>query len=170
MSLYVAGDFTAFETLYRRHSGRVYEYLKKKTAAETARDLVQEVFEKLHKSRARYDAQFPFLPWLFTIARNALLDFFKRAETKLAHATNHSETQLLSLAAEPEAPGHGVDLARLLSGLPASQRSALELRYLQDWSFERIAAQLGTSESNARQLISRGLKQIRKGKGGEDGV
>lgn len=169
MRLYLAGDFAGFEALYRRHSGRVYEYLQKKAPAETAQDLVQEVFEKLHKSRRRYDPQYPFLPWLFTIARNALTDFFRLAETRLAQASSGSEAQLLTIAAETESPSSGTGLAQILAGLPLNQRRAIELRYLQDWSFEQIASHMSTSESNARQLISRGLKQIRRGKGGYDG-
>ena len=84
MALYQSGDGHAFETLYRRHSGRVFEFLQKKTNPLNARDLLQEAFLKLHRARHQYSVQYPFLPWLFTITRNVLVDFVRLNETKIA--------------------------------------------------------------------------------------
>jgi RNA polymerase sigma-70 factor (ECF subfamily) len=166
MSLYITGDFAAFEILYKRHSGRVFDYLKKKVSAETAQDLLQEIFAKLHKSRAKYNPQYPFLPWLFTVARNSLMDFYKLAETKLTKASSGSDELLSNLPSVAANEAGNVDLALLLADLPPNQKRAIELRYLEDWSFEKIATHMNTSEGNARQLISRGLafvRQLRKG-------
>ena len=168
MSLYITGDFAAFEILYKRHSGRVFDYLKKKVSAETAQDLLQEIFAKLHKSRAKYNPQYPFLPWLFTISRNSLMDFYKLAETKLAKASSSSDVLFQNLpAVAVNAVGGDVDLAQLLTSLPPNQRRAIELRYLEDWSFEKIASHMNTSEGNARQLISRGIKLVRQFRKGD---
>ena len=161
MRLYQGGDFFAFELLYKRHSGRVFDYLKRKSSPEVAKDLTQEVFEKLHKSRSKYDPQYPLLPWIFTISRNAFFDFCKRAETRIVHASSSDEILLGSIAAPGPAVA-SIDLPQTLESLPALQRRAIELRYLQDWSFEQIAKDLETTEDNARQLISRGLKKVRK--------
>lgn len=170
MILYQSGDFAAFEILYRRHSGRVFEYLKKKVEVRTAQELLQETFEKLHKSRAKYNAQYPFLPWLFTISRNALFDFFKTAETKLSSSSNSSPIlleNLVAVVAESHSPH---DLSQILDLLPQQQKRAIELRYLHDWSFEKIAVDIKTSETNVRQIISRGLKKIRMAVGGKGGM
>ena len=159
MSLYQAGDYAAFEVLYRRHAGRVYQYLRKKvSSSEVATDLAQETFEKLHKSRSSYSAQYPFLPWLFTISRNALVDHFKRAETRLTVPTPDIEAHFTS--ADPSS--ESLDIAPALSTLPANQRQAIEFRYLRDWSFKQIADHMDTSEDNARKLISRGMQRVRE--------
>ncbi|MEK6579254.1 MAG: sigma factor, partial [Bdellovibrionota bacterium] len=76
MTLYQTGSLAAFDVLFNRHSGRVLAFLRKKVLSETAQDLTQEVFEKLHRSRAKYNPRYPFLPWLFTVSRNVLLDSF----------------------------------------------------------------------------------------------
>ncbi len=83
MTLYQSGDYMAFECLYERHSGRVFQYLKGKVEGEVAKDLLQETFLKVHRARAQYQPQYPFLPWLFTVARNSLNDFFKSADQKI---------------------------------------------------------------------------------------
>ena len=49
----------------------------------------------------------------------------------------------------------------LLDDLNLQQKQVLELRYLKDWSFEQIAQNLNTSESNIRQIVSRSLKKLK---------
>src|ERR1035437_9350881 len=84
MALYQTGDVAAFEALYRRHSGRVFAFLQRKTSPQSACDLLQEIFLKLHRSRHQYSIQYPFLPWLFAITRNALVDSARLNESKIA--------------------------------------------------------------------------------------
>ena len=161
MILYQGGDFAAFEILYHRHSGRVFEYFKKKISIESAQELLQETFEKLHKSRQKYNSQYPLLPWLFTISRNVLFDFFKAAETKLSGRSSASPILLNNLVARVGESYSPHDLSQILEILPQNQKRAIELRYLRDWTFEKIASDMKTSETNVRQMISRGLKKIR---------
>jgi RNA polymerase sigma-70 factor (ECF subfamily) len=54
-----------------------------------------------------------------------------------------------------------------LHALPAAQRQALEMRYLQELSFDEIATRLDTSSENSRQLVSRAVKKLRKVLGSE---
>lgn len=161
MILYQTSDFEAFELLYQRHSRRVLAYFHKRAPLETAKDLLQETFTKLHLSRDKYDPRYPFLPWLFTISRNTLFDFFKQAETRLANVASSAPALLDSLIATPAIQAASEDTSIFLSGLPHNQKRAVELRYLHDWSFEKIATDLKTSEDNVRQLVSRGIKKIR---------
>ena len=161
MSLYQKGNFMAFEILYERHSPRVFDYLKNKVSHEAAQDLLQETFEKLHKSRDSYNSQYPFLPWLFTISRNSVMDFFKQAETKLAKRSSASPILLENMPTPNRDSFFQEDISEILKGLSLSQRRIIELRYLHEWSFEKIAKEIKTSEENARQLLSRSIKKIR---------
>lgn len=160
MRLYQAGDYVAFETLYHRHSGRVYEFLRKKVSPEIARDLLQETFLKLHRSRSQYSSQYPFLPWLFTISRNVFVDFVRLSETKISERSSEGPLSELPAETTPENSWSG-ELATALEHLPENQKHAIKLRYLSDWSFEKIAADLKTSPLNARKIISRGIKKLR---------
>lgn len=159
MDLYQKGDFHAFQTIYKRHSGRVFEFLKKKVSQNIAEELLQETFEKLHRNRDKYSSQYPFLPWIFTISRNTVIDHYKKSESKLVSA-NASESILENLTAPIDATS-SLDLTQVLSSLPAPQKRAIELRYMNDWSFNQIATELETSEENIRKLISRGIKKLR---------
>lgn len=161
MVLYQSGEYLAFEELYRRHSSKVFEYLKKKVSAEISQDLLQEIFMKMHKARNQYSSEYPFLPWLFTISRNTLFDYFK----SLKKTTVISAIDFDIPTSEAVSVGVDVDvnLAAALKNLPENQKRAIELRYLEDWSFEKIAEEIRTSPENVRQLVGRGLKKIRSG-------
>ncbi len=158
MSLYQRGDYHAFEVLYHRHSGRVFEYLRKRSTEEVSRDLTQTVFEKVHKSRSNYEGRYPFLPWLFTITRNTLFDHTKSAEVKYGQHRERSE--ILDFIPSPQT-NIGYDFSTLLEGLNSNQRRAIELRYLSEWSFEQISQEIKTSPQNVRKLISRATEKIR---------
>ena len=154
MVAYQLGEAEAFEELYSRHSSKVLGYLRKKVRSEAlARDIFQATFLKLHKSRSRYNASFPFVPWLFTISRNELLDAMKKPHV--------SREALVEVVPEFASPVQEVQPEISLQSLPASQRKAVELRYQKDFSFEEIAKALETSPANARQLISRALRSLR---------
>src|SRR5262249_31392555 len=73
---YAAGDTSAFEALYHRHELRVWRYLERNVANRaTADELMQEVWFQVARDAARYRPQARFTAWLFTIARNRMIDF-----------------------------------------------------------------------------------------------
>src|SRR5947209_1135453 len=72
---YQRGDEKGFDELYRRHSAKVYGYLRKRVSDRARTDeLFQAIFMKLHESRAKYDSAYLFSPWLFTVCRSVLID------------------------------------------------------------------------------------------------
>lgn len=155
----------AFEVLFKRHSGLVLGYLKKRLfASKDAQDLLQEVFFKLHRSRHHYDSTLPFSPWLFSVTRSVWLDEIKKrrieqmiepeAVEKIASLDSH-QWQI-----PPGATTAGLDLA-VLRELPVTQKEAVSLRVIDEATFEEIALKLSTSPENARQLVSRGLKKLK---------
>ncbi|OFZ20694.1 MAG: hypothetical protein A2X94_08535 [Bdellovibrionales bacterium GWB1_55_8] len=166
MKAYQEGDFTAFSELYRRHSPRVYGYLRSKIAERNyLDDVFQAVFLKLHQSRGCYDASFPFTPWLYTVSRSVWLDHLRRAGRNLEDAADHDFLDALdhhrSQGVLDEKDGKTGESVPELSGLPDEQRRAIELRYQEELSFAEIALALKTSPANARQLVSRAVRKLR---------
>jgi len=154
MIAYQLGEADAFEELYSRYAPKVLGFLQKKLPSDAlARDVFQSTFLKLHRCRARYDASFPFVPWLFTICRSEMLDALKKA-----HVRNETPVERLPDVAAP-IQGESPELD--LGGLSTQQRAALEYRYGAEFSFEEIAARMETSPANARQLVSRALRALR---------
>jgi len=161
MCHYQAGNSQAFEILYRRHSPKVLQYFRKRTSGEIASDLLQNVFMKVHRARSQYSRQYPFLPWLFAISKNALFDFLKSTKSNVELVSLDSEKVKLP-STTPVDAGLELNLAAAIKELPINQRRVIELRYLNEWSFEKIAKDTKTSSENVRQIVSRGIVKIRK--------
>lgn len=156
MRAYQQGDEQAFATLYRRHSPRVYGYLQSRLRERVfVDDVFQATFLKLHQARAQYDPSYPFVPWLFTVCRSAMVDGLRSR----GRSREELDPVAVEAAAAP-APEPEPELPDL-GALPPEQRSAVELRYRDDLPFEEIARRLQTSPANARQLVSRAVRRLR---------
>ncbi len=162
MLAYAIDDMEAFEILYHRHKNRIFGFLLSKLRNQTeAEEVFQAVFTKLHVARGKYRAEIPFLPWVFTIARHAMIDHIRRRDSYQKHISN-SEAPLENYAA-PVEEASTTDISTIdLSRLNASQRQAVDMRFAQGLTFYEISERLATSEENARQIISRALRKLRK--------
>jgi RNA polymerase sigma-70 factor (ECF subfamily) len=154
MIAYQLGDEAAFVELYKRYSNRVYGFLRSKIRDEIkVQDVFQAAFLKFHKTKTQYNPSLPFIPWLFTICRNELLDFFKKDRLLKEDLTGEEINTVL----EDSTAKQDLDV----SLLNPAQKQAIEMRFVQESSFEEIANALKTSPSNARQLVSRAVKVLR---------
>jgi RNA polymerase sigma-70 factor (ECF subfamily) len=155
MRAYQLGDESAFKELYSRHAPRVLSFVKKRLGpGPQANDVFQSTFLKLHRTRGLFNSALPFKPWLFTICRNEILDAVKKRQRSLEDLSD-------SNLDPPDA--RSLDEIQVdLSSLTADQQKALQLRYSAEASFEEIAKTLKTSPSNARMLVSRSLRALRR--------
>lgn len=159
MKAYQEGSERAFEVLYQRHSPKVYGYLYGKLKDRAfADDVFQAAFAKLHQSRKHYDPSFPFVPWLFTVCRSVMLDGLRKRKRTLEDldsiSVENAEAPSLQIETIPALPS--------LEGLSVEQRKVVELRFGENLSFDDIAIRLETSPANARQMVSRAVRKLRK--------
>lgn len=156
MTEYKLGDAEAFRVLYDRHTGKVYGYLSKKLYSKTqVDDVFQECFLRLHKFRAKYDASFPFLPWLFTICRNVMVDYLR--------GIARSREESIEGIQEPIHDG-GVsqrELAESLASLPVKEGNIVDMHFLQGYSFKEVASYLKIKPSGARKISSRAIQKLK---------
>src|SRR4051812_21551899 len=104
MHAYRAGETGAFEELYRRHSGQVYAYLKRRVSSrEEVDEIFQAAFFKVHRSRHKFDFKFPFAQWLYVITKTALLDHFRKQGRSVPLA--NSEVDLSQIEGAPALDG-----------------------------------------------------------------
>ena len=159
MTMYQNGNEHAFRKLYGRHSPKIYSFLKKRVQTEEqVQEIYQDVFIKIHSSKHLYNKTLPLLPWLFTITRSVMIDFFrKNKNTRKIMDT----FDLNSLPAPTEDVLAG-STQLLTDQLPPSQRIAVQMRYIDDSTFEEIAERLKTTPTNVRQIISRGIKRLKQ--------
>lgn len=157
----------AFRALYQRYHARVLAYLTSKLGRTASRDEIQDVFQKVffrfHQTRHRFDSAYLVAPWIFTLTRNTLIDHLRTSKKHLVSNADIDPDLLPAETADPVRMDETLDQTlEKIRGLTRDQQEALRLRYAHDAGFDEIAKKLKTSPANARQLISRGLKQARK--------
>ncbi len=163
-----AGDRDAFGELYERRRDLVRAFLLKRTRdPEAAMDLMAETFAAALLALADRPPVVvgSAAPWLLTIARNALIDSYRRgviedsARKRLAMEPvligDGDIEKVLQLAAETDL------LVRLSDELPAEQFDALRARVLDDDGYEEIAQRLQCSEAVVRKRVSRAISTLR---------
>ncbi len=138
---------------------------------DTAEDLVQETFVKAWKARKKFNSQKNFKTWLFTIGRNATIDFFRRKrEAPLSQFENEDLNPLDELFSEEpseflEQIDSSIDwqlVKKALESLPPLYETVLRLRYKEDFSFEAIAEILDRPAATVRSQHMRALSILRK--------
>ncbi len=131
--------------------------------AEDRRDLVQEMAVQLWRSFDRYDDRYRFLTWMYRIALNVAISFYRRESLRRRHTVPAGEALLEVAAGAPEA-GPARDelrlLHRLIGDLNELER-ALVLLYLDGNRYDTIAEVLGISESNVGTKLGRIKQRLR---------
>ena len=139
-----AGDRTAFDKLYRRYSRPVFGFaLKRLGDRGRAEDAVQETFVSIWRSAKTYNPERgPGAPWLYGVARNAIVD---RSRARTEPPAEAPEEASLDLGPDERAEQswtqwqvHGA-----LERLPEREREVVVLAYWSDLSQSEVAAQLG---------------------------
>lgn len=149
--------FLAFEELYRRFSAKVFSFLLKKCKNQAdAEDLLQKVFIKVHESKHLYQDKYKFEQWVFVIARTTLMDHFRASQRYAARVE-----KLGQLAPENDGPADGPDLE--LKRLDEDQREMLEMKYIDQLSYQEMARLFNKSEGSLRKMVSRLVINFRKG-------
>jgi len=166
MSRAKAGDNEAFALLYESYFTPIYRYILIRVKnVPIAEDLTQAVFLKvLEKISAYENKQRPPLAYFFTVARNKVIDFWRRRrDVSLSETEDWLNIAAESWEADKElAPWETKQLINnALDILSSDQRDAVILRYLNELTFAEIAAAMGKREEAIRQLVSRGIKNLR---------
>ena len=158
------GDQQAIAALYDRHFEAVYNYIFYRVSDQlTAEDLSTEVFIRMLDNLPGYvDRGKPFLAWLYTIARNLVIDHY-RAQEKLRPA-ELKEDQLQSLRPGPaQVVQEGMTrdcFRKALDRIPETQRQMLVHRFINGFSFQEITALLEKSDRALRSLQHRALRSL----------
>ena len=155
-----AGDREAFERLYSRYARAVFGVaLRRLGDRDRAEEAVQETFASVWRSARSYRPERgPGGPWLYAIARNAIVDRFRARREPLAEAP---ETAAVEAGADERAESGWVAwrVHRALEELPEHERTVIELAYWSGLSQSEVAAfldvPLGTVKTRTRSALGR---------------
>jgi RNA polymerase sigma-70 factor, ECF subfamily len=170
MLRYRDGDARAFELLYERHKGPLYRYLQRMCGRrEVADDLFQEVWSKVIASRSRYEVRAQFNTFLFRIAHNCAVDYFRRSGRPFeGPAADIDELAEQIGAVEHEQPDAAAseeqvrsDFRRALAELPAEQRDVFVLYEESGLTLEEIGRITGVAMETAKSRLRYAVGKLR---------
>lgn len=170
MLAYREGDAGAFEELYRRHKGALYRFVLRSIRDRAiAEELYQEIWMRAIEARSRYEVQAKFTTWLYTIARNRLVDHWRKRGLTLVSLDQEETGQDEPSAGagyEPhrllEATQSLARFSRALEALPAAQREAFLLHEEAGMSVPEIAQATGASEEAAKSRLRYALSKLKE--------
>ncbi len=172
---YLAGDVTAFDTLFRRYHkaifGLTFRLLRDRQLAE---DLTQETFFQILRTIHRINESFNFSAWIHRIATNLCYDELRRRK-KFPEAQDvddeEAEAAVLQVPDQDmrKSPETALEIRQLRDAvysvairLPEKYRLVLTLRELQGLSYAKIARQMGVSESAVETLLHRARRRFKE--------
>ena len=164
-----------FSRIYDEHVWDVYGFLGYRVATRAdAEDLTQLTFERALQAWGRFDpARASARTWLLAIARNLLIDFYRRRETSGEAVDPDADVEAEgAVPAIHDRPSLGVspDLERALSVLGDRDRELIALRFGGDLTGAEIAELTGLSLANVQQILSRSLRRMREELDGQAAV
>ncbi len=170
---YLDGDQIALEKLIERYMHSIYNYAYRMSGNKgDAEDVTQEIFLKVWKKIASYKEQSSFKTWLFTIARNTLIDWSRK---KKSIVFSDMEKDSEENTFEDTIPDHELTqeehfiqkqdtllLTEALAEIPNSYREILLLHINEEMTFKDIGIMLAKSTNTVKSQYRRALTQLRK--------
>jgi RNA polymerase sigma-70 factor, ECF subfamily len=171
-----AGDQPSFDYLVQKYRRPIVSFMYRMARnASAAEDLAQEVFLRVYRSRASYEASAKFTTWLYRIATNLAVNH--------ARDTRHERPEVTVSLDEPnEDSGTTLELPdgnltaeqamvrreRMLAirskveALPEPQKLAVIMHKYQQMDYKQIAEVLKKSESATKSLLFRAYETLRE--------
>jgi RNA polymerase sigma factor (sigma-70 family) len=152
-----------FETLVELHYGPLYRFAMSLTRAESdACDLVQQTFLTWATKGYQLQDLAKVKSWLYTTLHRAYLAS-RRQGTRFPHLElEEAAAELPNVEPDLVSRLDGQEVLRLLGRLDEQFQAALALFYLEDYSYDEIAAILEVPLGTVKSRIARGLRRLKQ--------
>ena len=158
------GDVESFSLLYDMYIKKIYNFIYYKTYhRENAEDLTSLTFTKsLEKIQQFNCKKGSFSSWIYTIARNCVIDYFRtlKLEYDIDDIWGLSDKEDVDLELD-----NRIELQKVrkyLSKLPLEKREIIIMKLWQGMSYREISEILNKTEASCKMAFSRTLKDLKK--------
>lgn len=176
----IKGDQDAYKQLMDKYQKPLYFHvLKMVRNHEQVEDLVQEAFMKAFNNLNSYNTNYAFSTWLYRITTNHTIDYLRKKKLKTTSINDPVKTKdgemEIQISDDAETDRDIIRKERkkiihnAINDLPKKYRKVIEMRHLQELSYQEIADQLdlplGTVKAHifrAREMLYKELKDKRE--------
>lgn len=170
---YKKGDALSLEDLIRRYLNQVFGFVYRYISdAREAEDITQEVFVRVWKNMRKFDDTKSFKTWVFSIAKNASIDFLRKkkpvpfATFETAEGENPFTDIIEDTSPLPEelvARKHlAEEVAQAIEALPPAFRIIVHLYHEQQYTLQEAADFLGEPLNTVKSRYRRAISALRK--------
>jgi RNA polymerase sigma-70 factor (ECF subfamily) len=170
-----AGDDSAFEYLVQKYRRQMVSFMYRMSHnSAAAEDLAQEVFLRVYRSRANYEASAKFTTWLYRIATNLAVNHARDTRHERPENTVNLDQPDSETGQTPDVPDGSptveesilrrerlAAIREKVQGLPERQRMAVVMHKYQQMDYKQIAEVLKLSESATKSLLFRAYETLR---------
>ncbi len=162
-------DDSVFQRLYEDYNRDVFNFLTYLTRdREVAEDLMHEVYVRVLKSYGRFEGKSSEKTWLFAIAKNVSIDYFRKQSMIKKHSNIHFDWETQQLTATDRLPEQLIEaneeqrlLLEALNTCTGDQEMVILMRFFQDLSVAETAEILDWTESKVKTTQHRAVKALK---------
>jgi RNA polymerase sigma-70 factor (ECF subfamily) len=158
-------DRKHFPDFYQKNMQRIYRFLYYRVGGnkEFAQDLTQDVFLKAFEAFDRYDEKISASSWIFTIARNHLINQMAKLRPGVdLEEIENTVWDTDNWTARAELRHDEMRLLEAIKLLPKEDAELLRRKHLEGWSYDDLALEAGKSPGALRVQSHRAVKQLKK--------
>ena len=155
-------DEGAIGQLVKEYYPSVLRFLSYRTRnREDAEDLTSEVFVRMVGSIKNQTGNFP--AWLFKIARNLLIDYYRKMDRQKSSSLDEMEDDSIAVSTEDHREGFSADeIKHMLEVLTDEQQEVISLRFLNGYSLEETAQIMHRSVGAVKVLQFRAVAGLKE--------
>ncbi len=162
------GDNTAFEFLIMRYGESINRLLVARLSGDNGQevdDLMQESYIKVYINLHKYDPKYTFGQWIYTIARNTLIDFQRKRQEDIS-LDEHLTAPPEEYSPNPEQSiinrQKRGEIEEGIASLSPRHQELFKMRFLDEYSYEEIAEKLAMPLGSVKTNIHRARVHICK--------
>lgn len=163
-----SGEAEAFGLIYDHYLPKIYRFvLMKVSRKEEAEDITHQVFLKAWTGiEAHYsETDSPFSSWLYRIARNAVIDHYRREHPTLNIDDHEGSDELITrpdLDQQIDLASEVKNLLEAVRTLKETEQEVVMMRFVEDLPIKEVAKVVGKSEGAVKVIQHRALESLRK--------
>jgi RNA polymerase sigma-70 factor (ECF subfamily) len=158
------GELEKFSVLYEKYVDKIYSFIYYKTMhTETAEDLTSQTFMKALEKIGTYDNnKSSFTTWLYQIARNTTIDYYRRLHPEEDLVDVWHLGDKTDLAVDIDNRELLVKVQKYIHQLQPEQREVVLLRLWDNLPYQEIAKLVGKTEASCKMMFSRALIKMQQ--------
>jgi RNA polymerase sigma factor (sigma-70 family) len=167
----LSGDSSQFALLWQKYNKQIFaNVLKLVRSIDDADDIVQDTFLKAFNALHSYNQTFPFPAWLYKIASNTCIDYFRRKRIRPISIENINREggDIYDIIPDKSIP---IDvniinnetkeqLLKAVEQLPSRYKQCIQLRHFEELSYEEISIKMNLPLGTVKITLFRARKML----------